>query len=99
LTIDSRRLVSAVRRRIVKQLPWEGITLTIREEENDVKTSKTTNQMISRHDYGPALRGALSWLGNRYLLAEPLNRRPDDRNQAVTDTNRLLKPEQGLPTY
>jgi len=55
--------------------------------------------MISRHDYGPALQGALSWLGNRYLLAEPLNRRPDDRSQTASETNHPLKVEEGLHTY
>jgi hypothetical protein len=53
-----------------------------------VKTSKPTNQTISRHDYGPALQGALSWLGNRYLLAEPLNRRPDERTRVAIETDR-----------
>jgi hypothetical protein len=27
------------------------------------------------HDYTPALNGAVSWLGERYLLAEPVRRR------------------------
>ena len=53
-----------------------------------MKTSKSTNQMISRHDYGPAIQGALSWLGNRYLLAEPLNRRNDDRKPAASEPAR-----------
>jgi len=44
-----------------------------------VKTLKVQKQTIPSHDYRPALQGALSWLGNRYLLAEPLNRRNDDR--------------------
>jgi hypothetical protein len=44
-----------------------------------VKNSKTTKQGIPAHDYRPALQGALSWLGNRYLLAEPLNRRTEDK--------------------
>ena len=26
------------------------------------------------HDYSPALQGALSWLGDRHLLAEPVAR-------------------------
>lgn len=26
------------------------------------------------HDYRPALQGAMSWLGDRYLLAEPVRR-------------------------
>jgi hypothetical protein len=29
---------------------------------------------IPLHDYRPALRGAMSWLGDRYLLAEPVPR-------------------------
>jgi len=53
-----------------------------------MKTSKPVNQAISRHDYGPALQGALSWLGDRYLLAEPLNRRSDDRKPAVSEPDR-----------
>lgn len=43
-----------------------------------MKTSKTPAQKIPTHDYSPALQGALSWLGNRYLLAEPLNRRREE---------------------
>ena len=33
---------------------------------------------IPLHDYGPALESAVSWLGDRYLLAEPVPRRSDD---------------------
>lgn len=44
-----------------------------------MKKSKALNQAIPTHDYRPALQGALSWLGNRYLLAEPLNRRHEDK--------------------
>lgn len=29
------------------------------------------------HDYGPALQSAVSWLGDRYLLAEPVPRRKE----------------------
>jgi hypothetical protein len=38
---------------------------------------KAMSQTLPQHDYRPALQGALSWLGKRYLLAEPLNRRAD----------------------
>ena len=38
---------------------------------------KALSQTVPPHDYTPALQGALSWLGNRYLLAEPVNRRHD----------------------
>jgi hypothetical protein len=47
--------------------------------EVDVKTQKSMSQGIPQHDYRPALEGALSWLGDRYLLAEPLTRRIDDQ--------------------
>jgi hypothetical protein len=45
-----------------------------------VKNTKKLKQAIPTHDYRPALQGALTWLGKRYLLAEPLNRRSDDKN-------------------
>lgn len=35
---------------------------------------KDLNVSIPQHDYRPALEGALSWLGDRYLLAEPVPR-------------------------
>jgi hypothetical protein len=35
---------------------------------------KDTNLSLPQHDYRPALQGALSWLGDRYLLAEPAPR-------------------------
>jgi hypothetical protein len=33
---------------------------------------------IPTHDYGLALQNAVSWLGDRYLLAEPVARRRAD---------------------
>ena len=35
---------------------------------------KETTAQIPLHDYRPALQGALSWLGDRHLLAEPVAR-------------------------
>ena len=46
------------------------------------------SQTIPPHDYRPALQDALSWLGKRYLLAEPLNRRSDDRRLPVSEPQR-----------
>jgi len=46
--------------------------------EADVKTQKLKSQGIPQHDYQTAIQGALSWLGDRYLLAEPVNRRSDE---------------------
>ncbi len=37
------------------------------------KSDETTR--TSRHDYRLALQSAVSWLGERYLLAEPVARR------------------------
>jgi hypothetical protein len=53
-----------------------------------MKTSKALSQTIPPHDYRPALQGALSWLGKRYLLAEPLNRRSEDRKPVVSEPQR-----------
>lgn len=47
--------------------------------ENDVKRAKEPTHSIPLHDYRPALQGAVSWLGDRYLLAEPVRRRSEDR--------------------
>ena len=54
---------------------------------------KALSQAIPTHDYQPALQGALSWLGNRYLLAEPLNRR---RDAAVPEIFKAARPEHSL---
>ena len=53
-----------------------------------MKTQKPKSQTIPQHDYRSALQGALSWLGDRYLLAEPLNRRSDDRKVHVSESQR-----------
>ena len=50
-----------------------------------MKTNKEPRQKIPTYDYSPALQGALSWLGNRYLLAEPLNRRRDEPKSPVSE--------------
>ena len=44
-----------------------------------MKTLKELSRSIPQHDYSPAVQGALSWLGKRYLLAEPVNRRGEKR--------------------
>ena len=43
-----------------------------------MKSPTTQNRVIRLHDYGPALQSAVSWLGERYLLAEPVQRRSDE---------------------
>lgn len=39
---------------------------------------RAESKKIPLHDYGLALRSAVSWLGDRYLLAEPVRRRSED---------------------
>ncbi len=59
-----------------------------RDWENNVTNFKLLSQTNPPHDYRPALQGALSWLGNRYLLAEPLNRRSDGHKPQVNEPQR-----------
>jgi len=40
---------------------------------------KDLNATMPLHDYRPALEGALNWLGDRYLLAEPVPRLHEER--------------------
>lgn len=36
---------------------------------------RSNNPQLPIHDYRMALKGAVSWLGERYLLAEPVQKR------------------------
>lgn len=38
------------------------------------------------HDYRNALRTAVNWLGERYLLAEPVQKRRDDSKPFFVET-------------
>jgi hypothetical protein len=40
------------------------------------------------HDYRPALQGAMSWLGDRYLLAEPVPRLSEERRPYFAEERR-----------
>jgi hypothetical protein len=42
--------------------------------EPEMKRPKDASQPLPQHDYGLALQNAVSWLGDRYLLAEPVRR-------------------------
>ncbi len=42
-----------------------------------MKRRKQMVQRVQSHDYGPALQTAVSWLGDRYLLAQPVQRRDE----------------------
>lgn len=51
-----------------------------------MKNPATLNRAIPLHDYGPALQNAVSWLGERYLLADPVPRRHDEPKPYFTET-------------
>lgn len=38
---------------------------------------------IPQHDYALALKSAVSWLGDRYLLAEPLPKRHEEHTNYI----------------
>jgi hypothetical protein len=46
--------------------------------EPDMKRPKPSLP-VQQHDYELALQTAVSWLGDRYLLAEPVSRRVEQR--------------------
>jgi hypothetical protein len=50
--------------------------------------SKQPTLAMPLHDYQPALQGALSWLGDRHLLAEPVPRLSEDRGSNLADSRR-----------
>ena len=43
-----------------------------------MKLSDSPSSPIPKHDYELALKSAVSWLGDRYLLASPLPKRKDE---------------------
>jgi hypothetical protein len=53
-----------------------------------VKRNKASNPALPVHDYRPALQCAVSWLGDRYLLAAPVMRRCDDSKPYFAETRR-----------
>ncbi len=49
---------------------------------------KELTAIIPLHDYRPALEGAVSWLGDRYLLAEPALRLSEERRPYFAEQRR-----------
>jgi hypothetical protein len=52
-----------------------------------MKTSEL-HSPVPEHDYAVALKSAVSWLGDRYLLAAPLPKRSNDRKDYYRETRR-----------
>ena len=53
-----------------------------------MKRNKPSQMPI--HDYRMALKSAVSWLGERYLLAEPVTRRREEDRPFFAQTPRWL---------
>lgn len=44
-----------------------------------MKRAKPDSRNLPQHDYALALQSAVSWLGDRYLLAQPVSRTPEPK--------------------
>jgi hypothetical protein len=62
------------------------MTLEVPLETRMKRKEPTT--MIPMHDYRAALQGAVSWLGDRYLLAEPVRRLNEERRPYFAEQRR-----------
>jgi len=54
------------------------------------------NSRIPQHDYGLALQTAVSWLGERYLLAEPVPRRIEERKPFFVEAKSWHEPRPAI---
>jgi len=53
-----------------------------------MKLSDSSPATLPQHDYALALKSAVSWLGDRYLLADPLPRRRGERKEYFVEARR-----------
>jgi hypothetical protein len=61
-------------------------------KEHDVNRPGNSTRPIPPHDYGPAVHSAVSWLGDRYLLAAPVTRRSEERKPYFNQTRHWHPP-------
>jgi hypothetical protein len=47
-----------------------------------------SNRQMPLHDYRTAVQGALAWLGDRYLFAEPVPRLSSERTPYFNESRR-----------
>jgi len=47
-------------------------------------------QSLPVANYDPAIASALEWLGDRYLLAKPINAAPNRESQRTSDFHRAF---------
>jgi hypothetical protein len=63
--------------------------------EHDVKHTAKPPRLIALHDYSPALQTAVSWLGDRYVLAEPVPRRREERKPFFNTPREWIRASRG----
>jgi hypothetical protein len=51
---------------------------------------------IQQHDYDLALQSAVSWLGERYLLAEPVSRRVEEHKPFFVEARSWHEPRRAV---
>jgi hypothetical protein len=51
---------------------------TTQELLQEIDMKRPALSTIPQHDYEQAGQSAVSWLGDRYLLAAPINRKPEE---------------------
>jgi hypothetical protein len=61
-------------------------------EKADMKRTKDNSSTLPQHDYHLALQTAVSWLGDRYLLAEPVVRRAEPPKPFFFETRSWHEP-------
>ncbi len=62
-----------------------------------MKSIENNPQPLPLHDYDVAVKSAVSWMGDRYLLAEPVSRRREARAAApfFNEVRRWHRPSPG----
>jgi len=66
--------------------------------EAEMKRSKDASNRMPSHDYGLALQTAVSWLGDRYLLAEPVPRRKEEAKPFFAEPRRWYDANRSIRT-
>ena len=61
-----------------------------------MKRPKETPRPLPQYDYGLALQTAVSWMGDRYLLAEPVSRRVEERKPFFVEMRSWHEPRRSV---
>jgi hypothetical protein len=56
--------------------------------KENMKCPESPLQSVPVHDYGLALKSAVTWMGDRYLLAAPLPRRSNEHKDSFSESQR-----------